>query len=92
MVQHTGKSTYNSFPSSADTGRDPPLLLDSEAGDSCLPVAERAGLTEDGDEPRLEFNDCAVSGLLDVKLEGGVACKHNIDINTGQSSKNFKMR
>lgn len=83
MVQHT--CTYNSFPSSADTGRDPPLLLDSEAGDSCLPVPERAGLTEDGDEPRLEFNECAVSGLLDVEDEGGVACKHNIDINTGQS-------
>ena len=53
-------------------------MPDSE-GDPCLPVAERAGLPEDGDEPRLEFNDCAVLGLLDVELGGGVAFENNID-------------
>lgn len=72
--------TYNSFPSSADTGRDPPPVLDSE-GDPCLPVTERAGLPEDGDEPGLEFNDCAVSVLLDVELGGGVAFENNMDNN-----------
>lgn len=72
--------TYNSFPSSADTGRDPPPVLDSE-GDPCFPVAERAGLPEDGDELRLEFNDCAVSVLLDVELGGGVAFENNMDNN-----------
>ena len=70
--------TYNSFPSSADTGRDPLPVLDSE-GDPYLPVAERAGLAEDGDEPRLEFNDCAVSRLLDAELGGGVPFENNID-------------
>ena len=68
------KFTYSSFPSSADTGRDPPPLLDSE-GDPCLPVAERAGLTEDDDDPCREFNDCVVSGLLEVEPGGGVALK-----------------
>ena len=66
--------TYNSFPTSADTGRDPPSVLDSE-GDPCLPVAELAGLTEDGDEPRLEF----VSGLVHVEFGGGVTFENNID-------------
>lgn len=71
MLDYKVKRTYNSFPSSADTGRDPPPVLDSE-GDPCLPVAEQAGLTEDGDDPCLEFDDCAVSGLLQVELGGGV--------------------
>jgi len=55
-------------------------VLDSE-GDPCFPVAERAGLPEDGDELRLEFNDCAVSVLLDVELGGGVAFENNMDNN-----------
>lgn len=71
--------TYKSFPSSADTGRDPPPpVLDSE-GDPCLPDADLAGLTEDGDEPCLELNDCAVSGLVLVEFGGGVAFENNID-------------
>ena len=73
--------TYNSFPSSADTGRDPPPVLDSD-GDPCLPVAELAGLTEDGDEPRLD--DCAVSRLVHVELGGGVTFESNIDERTSK--------
>ena len=70
MQHSTANSTYNSFPSSADTGLDPPVV-DPE-GDPCLPVAEQPGLLEGGDDPRLEFNACVVSELLPLDLEGGV--------------------
>ena len=63
-------STYNSLAISADTGLDPPVL--DSAGDPCLPIAKRPGLTEGGDDPRREFNACDVSGLLPLALVGGV--------------------
>lgn len=62
------RATYNSLPSSADTGRDPPDSI----GELCLPVPTRPGLKEEGDVPRLEWGDCDVSGLLPDDL--GVLC------------------
>lgn len=49
--------------------------------DSFLPVDGRAELTEGGDDPRLEFSDCVVSGLMPVDLGGGVVLKCKLIIN-----------